>query len=236
MSKTFNIEIARGGLQCRDCKKSWCDHLDEAVSEGVDASLLHPGITLDVPVFPSRDIYIQMRLGDKIDGMEAAPITVSYTADIGGTRSIKLGLWVKGDGIRVIRGIVLDFVRSQCDPADFSKPFSSVAGSNLASLRTKCPYRNHFASVATLKNIEATATERWLYLWSIVWERACPVCIQGTSDSIGEATDSLSELSTFSPRMPTGAGRRTPAPKAPAPVGKPKAWTPSDDGLGEVPF
>ena len=201
------ISVKSGRLVCSVCSTDWCDHLDKCVSSGKDAEFFHPGVHFDVPIFPTSDIYVQIELEKVSYSSSVASIVCRYTNEMSAVRKVSLGVWSEGEGMRVIRSIVFDFVRSQSDPRDFEK---LPDGATLADLKTECPFSGHFSSLGQLSKIPATRNEVWMYCWNVYWERCCTACFESTAD----AASSLGSISDLGAAPPRRSGATSP-PRAP---------------------
>lgn len=214
------ISISSGRLSCSRCSINWCSHLDASVSSGDDANFYYPGIHLDVPIFPTNDIYVQIELEKVAYSESIASIICRYTNEIGGTRRVNLGLWSDGEGTRVLRSIVFDFVRAQSNAEDFE---TLEPKATLADLKTQCPFSGHFSSLAELSRRPASRNAVWIYCWNIYWERCCTVCYEESSNA-GASLGSISDLTDT--RRTSGDTRRT-TPRAPvAPIRSPRVPRP----------
>lgn len=177
------VGIGAGGeLICRNSihqnEHRWCEHLQRTVQAGADADLLHADQHIIVPIFPTADIFVEVWIGIDI-GNGSGIMSMNYTPDIGRPYSVSLGFWNPGEGMGVIRGVILDFLRSKLDPAETFDAFTPI--------KTRCPSSIHGMKASRIM-AEKSSDMRWKWqcLWNIVMEKACTPCIEESSGTSGD--------------------------------------------------
>lgn len=165
----------------------WCDHLQSFFMAGEDAQEYSPGDSVIVPLIPTQELYVAVKLEDTDEFGGACPMQLVYTTDFGRTKTVRLGFWNPGEGIMVMRDVIVDFIRSQVSSAENWKSGEPMY--------TKCPNRAH--SLRSSRAIAANAGDpawRWKCLWNIVMEGACTACIDeanGVADENFGVDDSV---------------------------------------------
>lgn len=180
-----SIKIGGGGtLFCRNSihtgenqmGRDWCDHLKRTIEAGADAELLHAEMHINVPIFPTAEIFAEVYIGEDI-GNGSGLMSLGFTPDIGRPYSVPLGFWNPGEGCGSIRTVILDFLRSKLDPEETFQP---------GPIKTRCPATIHGMREARLMREDAQ-NQRWKLacLWNIVMEKACTGCIEQSSGDDG---------------------------------------------------
>lgn len=183
MSELLNyIGFYGGQLRCKDPahdnEPMWCSHIREVIKAGEDAPILHPGMTVFVPIFPENSIFAQVIIDGELVG-ESALMKMKHVPDFGREVEVPLGFWNPGEGMASIRLVIIDYLRSKVDPEE-----SFLANDREAKLRTKCPTRAHgLRSQRLIEENQHDPKWRWTCLWNIVMERACTPCVQDTGNS-----------------------------------------------------
>ena len=154
----------------------WCQHIEQMIFRGEDAHLLHPTMTIEVPVFPTTDAYAQVTIGDPLkEGQPFALMWMEYAPDIGRLKRIPLGFWNDGEGAFSIRAVILDYLRSQLEESEEWKE---------GNIRTACPTKSqHSFEHQTKMQLLAQNDANWKFkcLWNIVLEGACTICVEETA-------------------------------------------------------
>ncbi len=92
----------------------WCNHLTEYVNAGNDARELDFGVTFQVPIQPSKSMFVMVGISDDSIADICAPINLMvedlFTNDV---NLHPLGLWTKGEGMMSIRNVVLDWIKGR---------------------------------------------------------------------------------------------------------------------------
>lgn len=163
--------------------KKWCKHIKLYIHDGEEAVILHPNHHIQVPIFPTADVFGEVWIGEDI-GNGAALMSLNFTPDIGRPYSVKLGFWNPGEGMVSIREVILDYIRSRTHPyEDFV--------SDKFSIKTKCPSSVHGIRESRIieENSVRSMKWRWQCIWNIVMEKACTPCMErssgGTDDNFG---------------------------------------------------
>lgn len=164
----------------------WCDHISRYISSGQDTDMLHTGMRIQVPIFPTQSIFASVSISDEVVGTSAL-MEMEYTPDIGKDVKIPLGFWNPGEGMLSIRFVILDYLLSKVDPNEsFEK----------GSIRTKCPNGAHSMKSARIMSERSRGNAQWKWgcLWNIVMEKACTPCVEessGVSDNNFGIDDSV---------------------------------------------
>lgn len=183
------MSMKAGALRCGqhgEPGRDWCDHISRYVQSDQDSEMIHTGLTLQVPIFPTQDIFASVRIGDQVVGGSAL-MELEYTPDIGKAVKIQLGFWNPGEGMRSIRFVIIDYLLSKVDPNEtFEK----------GPIKTKCPNGAHSMKSARIMSHKSDANVQWKWkcLWNIVMEKACTPCVEessGVSDSNFGIDDSV---------------------------------------------
>lgn len=157
---------------------SWCHHLRDWFSTGEDAEHLHPGMHLVVPVIPTEGIYTQVSIADGADEFSGScMLKLQHTNDFGKIKEVHLGFWNPGEGLLVIREVILDYIRANVDPRE---QFTGTS-----SLFTKCPNSAHsLKGSRIISENQHKASWRCACLWNIVMEGACTPCVNGDREAV----------------------------------------------------
>lgn len=157
----------------------WCEHLSNALKEGLDSPMYHPGMMVLVPVLPWEDVFAPVSiLSEPENWGNSGLMMMNWTPDIGKTLTVNLGFWNPGDGGRAISLVIMDYLRSR---------LASVESLTKAGpILTKCPSPTHSFLSERLMDERASKDVQWKRkcLWNIVMEKACTVCI----DEAGSAS------------------------------------------------
>jgi hypothetical protein len=177
----MGFDSSFGGLNCKNPQHSqanapatWCEHIERYIKSGQDAELFHPGIRVNVPIFPNVDVYALVHISDETIG-RSAPMELEFTPEMGTPKKIPLGFWNPGEGCKSIRGVITDYVLSKCDP---NERFDESA------IKTRCPNSLHSirSSRIMAENAKKDLQWKWACIWNIVMEKACTPCIEESSD------------------------------------------------------
>lgn len=178
---TVRWRIEAGQLKCDEVLPhgpgaTWCEHLQELVKTGNDADAILPGMTLWVPIFPTADIFAQVKIDSDMIG-NSALMKMHHQPEFGQSVQLNLGFWNPGEGMNSIRLVVLDYLKSRLDPAE---TFDEGA------IKTKCPSNIHgMQQRKELALIANNKREKWICLWSIVMENACLPCVRLSDPDAG---------------------------------------------------
>lgn len=153
---------------------TWCEHIEKLIKDGDDSTLISPGLTVRVPIFPSQGVWVEVEIGDGEPFKDmAASMRMHYTPDIGRPYQIDLGLWNKGEGRWSMRQVILDRLMAKLAP---DEKFDS------SPIITRCPSSMHgFKQQLSLKN-PPSVNWKWACLWYIAMEKACLPCVELSSD------------------------------------------------------
>lgn len=158
----------------------WCAHIKNYIASGEDTIMLHADQHIQVPIFPTADVYGEVWIGEDKFGTGSAIMSLNFTPDIGRPYSVKLGFWNPGEGMASIRAVIIDFVRSRTDPEE---KFNQVG-----PIKTKCPSTIH--NLRESRVIEERATQsllwKWQCIWNMVMEKACTPCMEASSGDTGD--------------------------------------------------
>jgi hypothetical protein len=156
----------------------WCEHIQRMIELGEDAYKYKLGDRLvKVPILPSAGIWATVVIDKEPVVANSAMMHMEYQPDIGNLRKIELGLWNPGEGMRSMRTVIVDWIKSRLDPEEnvTSEPF-----------KTRCPNNAHSLRSSRIMSEKANDPGwKWTCLWNIVMERACTPCLeesQGGSD------------------------------------------------------
>lgn len=154
---------------------NWCEHIQRYIESGEDAVMLHADQHIQVPIFPTADIFGEVWIGLDEYGTGSAIMSLNFTPDIGRPYSVKLGFWNPGEGMASIRAVIIDFVRSRTDP---SEQLNQVG-----PIKTKCPSTIHSLREARVMEERASRSLSWKWqcLWNMVMEKACTPCMEASS-------------------------------------------------------
>jgi hypothetical protein len=150
--------------------RPWCEHIQELIEKGEDSVEYHLGQSLEVPIFPSKDIWVTVVIDKEPVVARSAVMRMEYQPEIGSLRKIEMGLWNPGEGMASMRTVVVDYIRSRISPNETltEGPF-----------KTACPNGAH--GLPQLKKMEQNCRKpgwKWECLWNIVMEGACTPCIE----------------------------------------------------------
>lgn len=152
----------------------WCEHIQELTESGSDAIMYGLGTKLSVPVFPSNDMFALVKIDTEPVVAQSALMKMEHQPDIGNLKTIELGIWNPGEGMRSIRTVIVDYIKSKLDPHEnmTEGPF-----------KTRCPNGAH--SVRSSRIMDENCNKpgwKWACLWNIVMERACTPCLDEYSE------------------------------------------------------
>lgn len=184
------ITEVNGELLCHDSEHSgakprWCNHIAKLLNEGKD--ILQASLSYSVPIFPSQDVFVSVRIGSEMYG-DSALMDMIFVPEIGNIKTIPLGFWNPGEGRITIRSVVIDHLLSQIDPRDV--PLQNSAKGN-EKIYTKCPSSVHNLEAQRLLDKSKGTTWRWVCLWNIVFERACTPCMEESNDPTPDPIQNL---------------------------------------------
>jgi hypothetical protein len=178
----------------------WCEHVREAVRDGFDAGFIKPGVTVNVPITPESNIWVEVH----IDGAEIAPgisrMEMLYKPEFANLKRIDIGLWNEGEGLWIMRTCIVDYIRSKIDPREkvtlvgpVMTPCPSTSTHNLQARRWMSTQASHDVAA------------KWECLWNIVMEGACTYCMRlsANPDNSGLGTKPM----TNAPWNPIQASR-----------------------------
>jgi len=156
----------------------WCEHLKSIIETGADAPLLHPDMRIQVPIFPTAEVWVEVYI-QKGFAHGSAAMSLEYTPDVGRPYSIELGFWNPGEGMASIRSVVLDYLRSKLSEIELFSPNTPIV--------TPCPAGGsvHSMKHSLIVSQKSQADLQWKLkcLWNIVMERACTPCLELTCGS-----------------------------------------------------
>lgn len=188
--------------------KDWCDHIQMMIYRGEDAVLLHPTMTVEIPVFPTEDAYAQVTIGDpQVEGASFALMWMDYTPDVGRPKKIPLGFWNDGEGALSIRTVILDYLRANLHQGEDW----TTNGSKIVS---KCPSGSqHGMDKQRMMQIRAQADPNWRFkcLWNIVLEGCCTLCYEETA-GLGDDNFGITPESVKTGARPSSSKPWTPPP------------------------
>ena len=169
------IDLVNGQWVCtsHDPTQLWCDHIKEMIENGKDADEYHLGSRLQVPIFPSNDIWAPVVIGSEPVVARSGMIHMEYQPDIGNVVNVQLGLWNPGEGMMSMRTVIRDYIQSRIHPDE-----NLTSG----SFKTTCPNGAHSIKSSTIMDAKCDEPGwKWQCLWNMVMEKACTPCIVATS-------------------------------------------------------
>jgi hypothetical protein len=151
----------------------WCDHVRQAVKEGFDAGFLRPGMTINVPITPELNIWVEVH----IDATEIAPgiarMEMLYKPEFANLKRIDIGLWNQGEGLWVMRTCIIDYIKSRLDPQEQIIALGPIVTACPSTSTHNLQARRWMATTAA-----ASLDAKWECLWNMVMEGACTYCMR----------------------------------------------------------
>jgi hypothetical protein len=176
--------VLHGGyFTCNMCREApntepiqWCDHIKDAIHANKDATLIHPGLTINVPIMPEAPIWAEVHVDSETLPGGVARMEMYYKPDFGNLKKIDLGYWNPGEGLWVMRTVIVDYIRSKLV---FGEEVTTVS-----PILTPCPSTttHNLAARKWMASANEDITKKWRCLWNIVMEGACTYCVQLGSD------------------------------------------------------
>lgn len=161
-------EVREGFLRCMDCNATWCDHMEHALPEHEDASVLWERLDafgddgfkgIQVPIFPAQyGLYAEINLLEcSIPDTRKVELV---TAPSGSASTVIVGFVHPGEGRFAIRGMLIDWFTGMVETDHLECPQSGH--SYAAQLKWEANMREQFAQLAEY--------------WSVYFNHACLTC------------------------------------------------------------
>lgn len=201
-----SVGLVQGGLVCQDHGQTpvtWCEHIADTIHQGYDADLIYKGMSLEVPIFPTADLYVDVSLGQSGDEFGASALMkMHYVPDVGQPYDIPLGFWNPGEGMGSIRSVVLDYLKG-------ATPLDKWRGTD--PIKTKCPTNFHgMKEMRQVAELSFNPHERVSCLWNIVMEKACTPCMEMSGNSTNAADFGIDDSVVNKPPWATSSMVRLP--------------------------